>query len=262
MRENKLRALLRSGEPTLGTHLFLDSPTVVEMVGHAGLFDYVEFLGEYAAFSLGSLEEFCRAAELHDLGTMAKVDFAGREFISQRSVGAGFQSILFADARSADDVASCVRAVTADHPDRGGRFGVGARRHALPGYGGTPRYVVALDDVVVAVMIEKKGAVDDLEEILAVPGIDMVQWGPSDYCMSIGRPGEETSAAVRAVERRVIARAQAAGVAVRAEVRTADDARFHLDLGVRHFCVGYDLLTIHDFLRRNGEQMRNALAGQ
>ena len=55
---------------------------------------------------------------------------------------------------------------------------------------GQPEYVQYLKDVVVALMIEKKSAVDDLEAILDVEGIDMIQWGPADYCMSIGRPGQ------------------------------------------------------------------------
>ena len=46
------------------------------------------------------------------------------------------------------------------------------------------------DEAVVALMIEKKGAVDNLEEILSVEGVDMVQFGPADYSMSIGLPGE------------------------------------------------------------------------
>ena len=49
------------------------------------------------------------------------------------------------------------------------------------GYGGSPQYSQALRDVIVMIMIEKKGAVENLEDVLSVPGIDMIQWGPSDY---------------------------------------------------------------------------------
>jgi len=43
--------------------------------------------------------------------------------------------------------------------------------------------------VVVILMIEKREAVERLDEILAVPGIDMIQWGPGDYTVSIGSRG-------------------------------------------------------------------------
>jgi 2-keto-3-deoxy-L-rhamnonate aldolase RhmA len=261
MRTNKIRTLLNSGRATLGTHLFLDSPIIVETVGQTGVFDYIEFLGEYAAYDLHSLEEICRAAELHDLGTMIKVDYESRRFVAQRSVGAGFESVLFADSRSVDDVQHCIESLKPDHPDFGGSFGVGARRHARPGYGGTPRYVQALDDVVVAIMIEKVGAVETLDEILATPGVDMIQWGPSDYCMSIGKPGEEMSDSVRAVERRVIDSCLQAGVPVRAELSDFAEAKYYLDLGVRHFCLGYDLISIFACLQHEGEQLREVLDG-
>ena len=58
------------------------------------------------------------------------------------------------------------------------------------GYGGGPEYVQALRDVVNVIMIEKKGTVDNLEEVLSIEGVDMIQWGGSDYSMSIGKVGQ------------------------------------------------------------------------
>ena len=46
MRPNKLRRLLRADKPTLSTHIHTTWPSVVEAIGHTGLYDYVEFLGE------------------------------------------------------------------------------------------------------------------------------------------------------------------------------------------------------------------------
>ena len=48
MRPNRLRELLRAGQPTFGTHLHTVWPAVAELVGHSGAFDYIEFVGEYA----------------------------------------------------------------------------------------------------------------------------------------------------------------------------------------------------------------------
>ena len=44
MRKNKLRQLLNECKPTLGTHIHTTWPSVVEVVGHTGIYDYVEFL--------------------------------------------------------------------------------------------------------------------------------------------------------------------------------------------------------------------------
>ena len=261
MRGNRLRALLSANAPTIGTHLFLNSATVVETIGQTGAFDYVEFVAEYAPFDLASLEDFCRAAELYDLGSMIKVDFEGRRYVAQRSIGAGFESVLFADCRSVEDVVSCVESVRADCPGSGGYYGVAARRNAMPNYGGTPAYVAALQDIVVVIMIEKASAVEALDKILQVPGIDMVQWGPADYAMSIGRPGETASDAVRSAEKGVIEKCIQAGVPPRAEIASPQDADYYLDLGVRHFCLGHDLFTLGRVLGADGEKLRKLVQG-
>ena len=47
MRPNKLRELLNAGKPTLGTHIHSTWPSLIEAIGHTGLYDYVEFVAEY-----------------------------------------------------------------------------------------------------------------------------------------------------------------------------------------------------------------------
>ena len=70
MRRNILREKLDAGEPTLGTHLLSCWPTLVEIVGQTGLYDYVEFTAEYAPFDLHDLDNLGRALELAGLGGM------------------------------------------------------------------------------------------------------------------------------------------------------------------------------------------------
>jgi 4-hydroxy-2-oxoheptanedioate aldolase len=259
MQPNKIRSLLQSGKPTLGTRIQSHWPSIVEVIGHTGLFDYVEFLSEYAPYDLHDLDNFCRAAELHNLGTMMKIDAEPRQFLAQRAIGAGFQSVLFADSRSVEDVRACVRAVRADTPGEDGAYGAAMRRFAFMGYGGSPEYVQALHDVVVAIMIEKREAVDHLEEILSVGGIDLVQWGPADYSMSIGKPGERKDPQVKAAERKVIETCLRMGIPPRVEIATPEEARPYLEMGVRHFNLGSDLAILYSWWRQNGEILRGLI---
>ena len=174
MKSNILRQRLRSGEMTVGTRIVTTSPLIVEALGQTGTYDYVEFLAEYGAFDLHDFDNICRAAELHGMGAMMKVDQCHQAFLSQRAVGAGFDSVLFTDCRSADDVRKCVRLMRPDTPEDKGLYPAANRRHAIRG-GGSPEYVQAIRDTVVVIMIEKKDALYDLEEMLSVPGVDMVQ---------------------------------------------------------------------------------------
>ena len=259
MRANKLRELLRDGKPSIGTRVHSTWPSVVEVIGHTGMFDYVEFLAEYAPFDLYALDNFCRAAELYDLSTVIKVDQEPQAFLAQRGIGAGFQGVLFADCRTVGDVQRCVNIVRPETPEDGGIHGVGMRRFVYMGYGGSADYVQALRDIVVMIMIEKQSAVERLEEVLSVQGIDMIQWGPVDYAMSIGRPGARNSPEVKAVERRVFETALKMGIPPRAEINSVDEAKYYLDLGVRHFNIAADLSILFNWWKKNGDELRKAV---
>ena len=100
MRPNKLRELLKSNKPTLSTHIHTTWPSVVEAIGHTGLYDYVEFVGEYGPFDLHDLDNLARAGDLYNMSMQLKVDQEPRGFLAQRAIGSGFHSILFADCRS------------------------------------------------------------------------------------------------------------------------------------------------------------------
>ncbi len=261
MRPNRLREKLNAGEPTLSTHIHTTWPSVVEALGHTGIYDYVEFVAEYAPFDLHDLDNLCRAAELYDMGTMIKVDQSHQGFLAQRGVGAGFSSVLFTDCRSADDVRECVKIARPDTPEDHGVFGVATRRHTYMGYGDSADYVEALRDTVIAFMIEKKGAVDSLEEILSVPGVDMVQWGPSDYSMSIGRAGDKGHAEIQAARKKVFETAISMGIPPRAEIGSPDEVKQYLDMGVRHFSIGTDITILYGWWKENGENVLKAMSG-
>jgi 4-hydroxy-2-oxoheptanedioate aldolase len=128
--------------------------------------------------------------------------------------------------------------------------------------GGSPAFVQALEDAVVMLMIEKKQAVEDLEAILSVKGIDMVQFGGADYSMSIGVPGQRAHPAVREAERYVIETALKRGIQPRAEIGRPEQAQRYLDMGVKHFCIGTDVSILFQWFKEQGTAMRALLGGQ
>ena len=262
MKPNRLRQLLNEGRPTIGTHVISPWPGIVEVIGHSGAFDYIEYVGEYSPFSLEQLDNFGRAIELFpNMSSMMKVEEQSRGFIATRALDAGIQNVLFTDCRSADEVRECVRLVRSETPEAGGLHGCGMRRSV--GYvleAGSKAWCDALDEVVIAIMIEKKGAMENLEEILAVEGVDMIQFGPSDYSISIGVPGQGRSERVQQAHRRMIETALKMGVHPRVEVGSFEQTKPYLDLGVRHFCIGWDVVTLFNWSKQQGAGMRELLA--
>jgi len=239
MRHNRLRALLNANQPSIGTHLLSTWPTLVELVGDAGNYDYVEFTAEYSPFTMHDLDNLGRALELKNLGGMIKVEQTQFTHQSMRAIGSGFHSILFADVRTVTDAESCVAAVRAETPGTGGRLGVGMRRDVGTVLeGGSPAYVQALNEVVIAIMVEKRQCVEELDAILSVKGIDMVQFGASDYSMSLGLTGQRNHPDVKRAERKTIETALKMGLHPRVELADINQAAPYLEMGVKHFCIG------------------------
>ncbi len=254
MRHNRLRELLDADLPSLGTHLHSSWPSITELVGHSGMFDYVEFVAEYAPYDLYALENIGRAIDLFPhMSGMMKIEQEPRTYLTIRAIGSGIQNVLFADPRTVEDVQECVKAVRAETPANGGIHGVGMRRDVrFVLEGGSPAFAQALDQSVVALMIEKKSAVEDLEALLSVPGVDMTQFGPADFSNSIDRPGEWQHPEVVEAEKHVIETSLKMGVAPRAEINTPEQAEKYLEMGVKHFCVGTDVSILFDWFRDTG----------
>jgi 2-keto-3-deoxy-L-rhamnonate aldolase RhmA len=170
--------------------------------------------------------------------------------------------MLFADCRTAEDVRGCVQSVKLI--PQGGVNGLQYGR--VMGYG-TVRgrhvtlsdYVKFIDEIVIAIKIETKTLADDIEEALSVPGIDMIQFGPSDFSISINHPGEgyRNAEITEAMERSYQA-AKRRGIRVRAEC-TVEEMEKWLDLGCRDFCIGSDTNTISTWAQNTGKAIKETL---
>lgn len=261
MLTNKFRAMLAQGKPTLGTRILTTKPYVTETVGASENFDYIELLAEYAPVSQDDLENVCRAAELHGMASMIKVDFQNRGFVAQKAAASGFQAILFVDHKTPEEVRESVELMKSDNPISKGRFGYPTRRWIgyqpmLP----QMEHAKRTDDVVLAFMIEKKEAMDNIEEICSVPGVDMVQFGPADYSMSLGWNFAEHMEEVRAVEHRMIEVALKHGVRPRVEIfGEPEDAKPYIELGVKDFIFGDENMVYTRFLNNSGKVLRDVM---
>lgn len=261
MKNNRLRELLNEGKPTLGTHVISTWPGIVEVIGSTGAFDYIEYVGEYSSFSLEQMDNFGRAIELFpEMSAMMKVEEQARGFIAARAIDSGIRNVLFTDCRSADNVRECIGYVRAETPGSHGVHGYGMRRSTGYGYGSSiEKWTKAMDEVVIAIMIEKKGAIEDLDEILSVEGVDMVQFGPADYSISIGKPGQVQDPEVQDAHKLMIESALKKGVHPRVEIGSYEQAEPFVKMGVRHFCIGWDTTVMAMWCRQQAEGMKKLL---
>jgi 2-keto-3-deoxy-L-rhamnonate aldolase RhmA len=261
MRENRLRTLLNEGKPTFGTRVQSAWPTVIEAVGRSGQFDYVEFLAEYAPYDLYALDNMGRAIELspHFCG-MIKMEQSAQWHLAVRAMAAGIQNLLFTDVRTAADAEAIVRLVRPEGPGNDYTHGMAGGRIQVES---TSDYIEYYNDAVIAIMVEKRGAVENLEAILKVPGIDMVQFGPSDYGLSVGKPGRGYATGlhpeVQEAREQTMKTCLAMGVRPRAEINSAAEAAYYLKLGVKDFNLSSDMAILRQFYRNEGAALREVV---
>jgi len=267
LQENKLRKLIREGKPTIGTRILSSWPGIVEIIGQTGLFDYFEFLAEYAPWNLYDLENLARAAELYNMSSMIKIDAIPRSYIAAKALQSGIQNFLFADIRTVKDAEEAVKSIKLEPK---GIMGIGNFR--IGGYVfakySVSDYRKAAEDAVIAFMIEKKSAVDHLEEILSIDGVDMVQFGPWDYGLSIGLTGEPgtpwalADPKVKEAELKTIKTAIKMDKRPRVELGSADVdlIKKYIELGVKDFNIGTDIRILYNFWKKEGEEIRRILS--
>ena len=254
--ENKIRSLLAAGRPTVATRIWSPWPTTLEAMAGTGNFDYVEYVAEYSPFTQLDLENLVRAAELHGIGSMIKVDLQNRHYVAQKAVAMGFQAVLYCDHKTAEEVQESVFNLSPDSKGEG-RFGYpNARWIRYTPYIPQQDYAGMVRNTVKAFMIEKQEAVDNFKEICSVPGVDMVQFGPSDFSLSNGWNVGEHQQEIREIEEYVIRIALEHGVAPRCECDTMDKVEYYKNLGVKHFCIGDEFRILNAYWKGTCGEVR------
>lgn len=245
----------------MGTHYLSADPDLPEIIGDTGLYDYGEFCAEYTNFDMQLLCHMARAGQCGNLPLMTKLDQKSESFWAQAALGAGFKAVLFTDVRTVEDIRRCHQAIRPDTPDVGGHMGVKLRRPALTGYN-PDGYLDDLNSIVFLIMIEKNIAVDNIDEILneaREKGVDMTQWGPADFGFSRGEPNLMSTPEIQPFEELVIKKSIEYDVAPRIEIGAVEEAKRYIDLGVRHFCIGWDRFIYQGQLMQLGEGLRKVV---
>ena len=121
---------------------------------------------------------------------------------------------------------------------------VAACRYAPAGGRSIGRLSGGADQPLVIVMVEAATALDDLDAVLAVEGLDGVYVGPGDLSLSLQLTGEERREELRAVTSSIVARAGAAGVPVGVHARSGEEAAGHAAEGATIVTVAVDAVVL------------------
>jgi 4-hydroxy-2-oxoheptanedioate aldolase len=205
MRTNSTKAKLAEGNVVFGAIISRYAPDLVELFGAIG-YDFVMIDCEHGPMNLDQVEHMVRAAEVFGITPITRIPNHEDSTILQ-FLDRGVQGIIVPHVNTqeaAEAVARAARYYPEGHRGMGsGRahdYGVGVSRED------STRWIN--DNLLVIPMIEETEAVDNLDGILKIPGVDVLHVAASDLSQSMGYPG---AAAVRQLMRQVVSKIRAGG---------------------------------------------------
>jgi 4-hydroxy-2-oxoheptanedioate aldolase len=231
MKKNRMKEKLAAGEPVYGVSVMIPSPQIVEMVGAAG-FDWVLLDCEHGTLTLESVELMAMAAEAAGITAIARPMSRSAEHILQ-VLDRGVMGVQVPHVNTAEDAREVIAAVKY-HPLGRRSLAAGTRAAVYDAHGTLADHVKAANDAtLIAVQLEDREAIENIDALLKVENIDVFFIGPSDLSQSMGFPGNPkappVAQAIDASFRKMLAAGRTPGTPA-----TADNVREVLDKGVRY----------------------------
>lgn len=237
--KNRFKHAIAAGERQIGLWSQLANPIATEVIAEAG-FDFVVVDTEHAPNDVVTVVPQLQILERSPASAIVRLAWNDMVLV-KRHLDIGAQTLLIPFVQSAEEAERAVSYLR--YPPDGVR-GV-ATMHRANHFGRIPDYLAAAaGELCLLVQVETKDALDRLEEIAAVDGLDGVFIGPSDLAASmghIGQPGHpEVRAAIEAVPGRLKSIGKPAGILSPLE----PDARRNMEAGYVYVAVGSDLALL------------------
>lgn len=245
-----LRARSRAGETLVGCFLTWPVPGVVELAAMAG-FDFVVIDCEHGFFSIESAASLVLAADGAGIAAIVRAPSADSNEVG-RYLDAGAAGTLLPRVEGTAAVRAALGALKFAPRGWRGLGGVRANRYATVPLAEFARR--ANEETLVAVQIERQGALTDLTAIADEPDVDVLFVGPNDLSQALGAPGDTSSDKYRAALGRVASEAARAGKAAGIMVGRREDVPGLAALGYRFFTTSDRALVLE-----SGRRWREAV---
>jgi len=245
MRTNWVRQKVHAHEATLGCFMGLGSPNVAELLGHAG-FDWLVIETEHNGLDSAEIQQMLMALNGSETIPLVRVPSANPVFI-QRALDMGALGVVVPLVKTAAEAEAIVRATR--YPPVGTRsFGpLRAERYTFDRQDYLAR---ANDNILVVLIIETAGALENLAAIAAVEGVDVLYVGPFDLCLALGwDPLQLPFPAYEAVIERLLAVGRQYGVAIGLGYGSDAELQQRREQGCTFFGYGTDYILLANAAR-------------
>jgi len=233
MQTNTLKQKLSDGKPAFGVMITFPSPTVVEMLGYMG-FDWVLIDNEHGSITVDLSEDMIRAGELTGIAPIVR-PVVNRPEVIAPFLDRGAWGVQVPHVNTRAEAEAAVAACKYFPEGQRGSFSGG--RPAEYGMTGTPTkdyFVKANAETLVCLMLEEVEAIDNIDEIVKVKGVDVLFIGSGDLSQSMGYTGQQSHPEVLALMEKGVKRIREAGIVAGVSCPDSLVPKF-LGLGVQYF---------------------------
>ena len=231
------RETLAGDRPLIGLWQALANPYTAEICARAG-YDWLLIDGEHAPNTATTLLAQLQAVTPFPVEPIARVPL-GEPVAIKQYLDLGYRTLLVPMVDSADQARAIVSATR--FPPLGTR-GVASATSRASGFGADSRYLAEAHlKVTLIVQIESGAALDAIDEIAAVEGVDALFIGPGDLAASLGHLGNAQHSDVQAAISRAKAAIDRAGKPAGIFALSAEDAKRRIAEGFRFVSVGTDI---------------------
>ncbi len=254
--KNTFKAAIKAGKPQIGLWCSINEPTVAEMLAGCG-FDWLLFDCEHSPMDTFSVLPLLQAVAPYPVSAVVRPTSLNPAEI-KKLLDSGAQTLLVPYVQNAEEARLAAAAVA--YPPQGIRGVAGVTRATR--YGTVANYHKhARDEICLLIQIETKAALDELDAILAVPGIDGVFIGPADLAASLGHTGEWSHPQVRKLCVDTVKRVRAAGMPAGFLTLDQDFLAEIVEAGSVFTAVGVDNVILRDGAVEQAKRWRKKVAG-
>jgi 2-keto-3-deoxy-L-rhamnonate aldolase RhmA len=237
--DNPVKQALAENQPVIGAVISTNSVEVAAHVATLG-FDFLWIEMEHAPITLEGLRHIVLATRGTKTVPIARPP-ANELWMAKQVLDAGALGVIF-PFTSTPDLAR--QAVAACRYPPLGRRGSGATLAQLRWPAPEGYYDFADRNVLVIAMIEDAQAVDQIDAIATIPGLDVLFIGPSDLSFSLGLRGDQDHPRLQEAIAKIAVAARRHGKTLGRPARSADEVGQYLDRGFRFLMTSTDLELI------------------
>lgn len=257
MKKNKVKQALAEGKTVVGTMITeMRTPEVARLLAASG-FDFIFVDMEHSAYSFENLTEIVRTGKAVGLTCLARVADPQYHLVA-RTLDSGAQGLLIPRVETREAVEDVVR--FAKYPPWGERgFGIRSVVGDYEKVSVKDRITEQNEDTMIIPQIERVRAIERIEDLISVKGVDVALIGPQDLSISLGAPGEHKHQKIVDAIRKVVDACEKHGVVSGIHTPNIEDLLYWKDRGMRMLTYSTEATLLQSAASEAVAEIRKAI---